>query len=205
MSIVLGKFTAIISKIVLRIQSLPHGLSWPCRQAAVIKSCLARADLGRDRSDKMGLARAAQMLALAPVLAAPAAHAGNTVPPARLENPLAAIPLSQLVTTRDRPLFVPDRRPPPPVAVARDTSPPPPAEPPSLSLLAIILDGHQRAIVRAEDTGKILRLQIGDNIDGWRIARIEKQRIEIVHDSRAIDITMFKNDQPKQKLAGGAD
>ena len=87
----------------------------------------------------MGLARAAQMLALAPVLAAPAAHAGNTVPPARLENPLAAIPLSQLATTRDRPLFVPDRRPPPPVAVARDTAPPPPAEPPSLSLLAIIL------------------------------------------------------------------
>lgn len=154
----------------------------------------------------MGLVRAVQALVVAAVLGAPGAYASETAPPAGLENPLAAIPLGELAATRDRPLFVPDRRPPPPVAMAHDAPPPPPpAEPPSLSLLAIIIDGHQRAIVRAESTGKILRLQVGDNVEGWRIARIEKQRIEIAHDSRAIEITMFKNDLPKQKLAGGAD
>jgi hypothetical protein len=154
----------------------------------------------------MGLVRAVQTLVIAAVLGAPAVYARENAPHAGLENPLAAIPLGQLAATRDRPLFVPDRRPPPPVSEVHDVAPPPPpADPPSLSLLAIILDGHQRAIVRAESTGKILRVQVGDTIEGWRIARIEKQRIEIAHDRRAIDIAMFKNDQPKQKLAGGAD
>jgi len=154
----------------------------------------------------MGLIRAVQALVVAAVLGAPAVYARETAPPAGLENPLAAIPLGQLAATRNRPLFVPDRRPPPPVAMVHDAPlAPPPAAPPSLSLLAIILDGHQRAIVRAESTGKILRLQVGDTIEGWRIARIEKQRIEIAHDSRVIDIAMFKNDLPKPKLAGGAD
>jgi hypothetical protein len=158
----------------------------------------------------MGLGRAVQTLVVAAVLGAvsgaPAVYARENAPPAGLENPLAAIPLGELAATRDRPLFVPDRRPPPPVSVVHEAAPPPlPVDPPSLSLLAIILDGHQRAIVRMESTGKILRLQAGDTIEGWRIARVEKQRIEIAHDSRAIDITMFKNDQPKQKLAGGAD
>ncbi|MEW6436905.1 MAG: hypothetical protein AB1508_07020 [Pseudomonadota bacterium] len=154
----------------------------------------------------MGLVRVVQTLVVAAALGAPAVYARENTPPAGLENPLAAIPLDELAATRDRPLFVPDRRPPPPAAVVHDVAPPPPpADPPNLSLLAIILDGHQRAIVRAESTGKILRLQVGDNVEGWRVARIEKQRIEIAHDRRAIDITMFKNDQPKQKLAGGAD
>ena len=145
----------------------------------------------------MMFVRATTALVISTFFSTPGAYASEAVPPARLQNPLAAISLDELSATRDRPLFVPSRRPPPPVSVVQSAPPPlGPPDPPNLTLIAIILDGHQRAIVQ-EGTGPISRLQTGDNIDGWRIARIEKQRIEIAHDSRTVSITMFRDNQPK--------
>jgi general secretion pathway protein N len=88
-----------------------------------------------------------------------------------LANPLEAQPLDRLSVTRERPLFSPTRRPTPP-------PPPPPAEsapvavlpqPPNVQLFGIVVDDEgARAIVRS-GTEKVDRVQIGDDIGGWKV------------------------------------
>src|ERR1700742_2840668 len=82
-------------------------------------------------------------------------------PAAAPSNPVAAQSLEQLSTILDRPLFSPSRRPPaPPPAL-----PPPP---PNLVLFGVVMDGEgARAVVRSGTDKKLVRAQIGDEIDGW--------------------------------------
>ena len=117
-----------------------------------------------------------------------------------LANPLEAQPLDRLSATRERPLFSPTRRPTPP-------PPPPPPEaapvaavpqPPNVQLFGIVMDDEgARAIVRA-GTEKVDRVQIGDDIGGWKVSQIEGRRLVLSLDGRFATFTLFSNDNGQQ-------
>jgi hypothetical protein len=117
-----------------------------------------------------------------------------------LANPLEAQPLDRLSATRERPLFSPTRRPTPP-------PPPPPPEaapvavvlqPPNLQLFGIVVDDEgARAIVRS-GAEKVDRVQIGDDIGGWKVAQIEGRRLVLSLDGRLATYTLFSDDNGQQ-------
>jgi hypothetical protein len=113
---------------------------------------------------------------------------------AALPSPLAAQPLDRLSATRERPLFSPTRRPqpPPPVVAAAPEPPPPPAPPPNVALFGIVMDGDEaRAVVRAGPAEKIMRVGIGDDIGGWKVAHIEGRRLVLSLNGRIATFMMF--------------
>jgi general secretion pathway protein N len=111
-------------------------------------------------------------------------------------NPLSTQPFEALSATRERPLFVPTRRPPtpPPVkAVQRSEMPPTPPAAPNIVLLGIIdeNDGESaRALVRL-GAGKPLRLRVGEDVAGWKVARIEARRLILTLAERSAEFTLF--------------
>src|SRR5215470_6294154 len=121
-------------------------------------------------------------------------------PTATIANPLEAQPLDRLSATRDRPLFSPTRRPTPP-------PPPPPPEqppvavvpqPPNLTLSGIVMDDEgARAIIRSSAT-KADRVQIGDDIGGWKVVQIEGRRLVLSLDGRFATFTLFSNENAQQ-------
>ena len=113
---------------------------------------------------------------------------------AALPSPLAAQPLDRLSATRERPLFSPTRRPPPPPppVVAPPEPPTPPPPPPSVALFGIVMDGDEaHAIVRAGPADKIMRVAVGDDIGGWKVAQIEERRLVLSLDGRIATFMMF--------------
>jgi hypothetical protein len=122
-----------------------------------------------------------------------------------LFNPLQAHSLDGLSATRDRPLFSPDRRPPAPPPPPVERAPEPPPAPPDVTLLGIVVDGERaRAIVRS-GTAKIERVQIGDDIGGWKVSQIGERRLLLSLDDRSAMFTLFSRkaedkprDQPQQ-------
>ena len=111
-------------------------------------------------------------------------------------NPLSAQPFEALFATRERPLFVPTRRPPapPPVKVVqRSEIPAAPPAAPNVVLLGIIdeNDGERaRALVRL-GAGKPLRLRVGEDVSGWKVARIEARRLILTLAERSAEFTLF--------------
>src|SRR5215470_5473061 len=99
-------------------------------------------------------------------------------------NPLWAIPLNTLTTTRARPIFSPSRRPPPPAIVAAPYVPPPraatPAEPdrPQLTLVGTVT-GQQEAfgIFLDQSANKIVRLKLGDLHGGWILRQVRGREV----------------------------
>ena len=125
-------------------------------------------------------------------------------PTTTLANPLEAQPLDRLSATRDRPLFSPTRRPIPP-------PPPPPPEqppvavvpqPPNLTLVGIVMDDEgARALIRSSAT-KADRVQIGDDIGGWKVAQIDGRRLVLSLDGRFATFTLFSDENNEQRNAG---
>jgi general secretion pathway protein N len=110
--------------------------------------------------------------------------------PAVTGNPLWGIPLKSLTATRERPIFLPSRRPPAPAVAAAPVEPPkpppPPAEPerPALRLLGIVTgttDGF--AIFVSDTTRDIIRLKTGEGHEGW-ILRSVKAREAVLEKNR---------------------
>jgi general secretion pathway protein N len=96
-------------------------------------------------------------------------------------NPLWAIPLRSLSTTRERPLFSPSRRPPAPAVVAAPSVPlpePPPkaAEPdhPLLTLVGTIVgETGGLGIFVDQATGAVIRLKTGQDHAGWTLRAVQ--------------------------------
>jgi hypothetical protein len=119
-------------------------------------------------------------------------------------SPLAAQPLDQLSATRDRPLFSPTRRPPtpPPFVIA---APLPPAPPPVVTLLGVVMDGEEaRAIIRAGPAASVMRVRIGDDVDGWKVGQIESQRLVLLLDDRTATFTIFSRVNSNRPTDAGA-
>ena len=95
-------------------------------------------------------------------------------------NPLWAMLLKQFAVTRERPIFLPSRRPPPPppsaVTVSKVVAPPKPKEPeqPQLSLVGTISgDDAKFGIFVDQATKNVLRLRVGEDFQGWQLQSIQ--------------------------------
>jgi hypothetical protein len=107
-------------------------------------------------------------------------------------NPLWAVPLTQLSTTRDRPIFSPSRRP-PPVAVAAEPVivKPPPArkkelEAPQLALVGTIASDEEGfGIFLDPSTKTAIRLKVGDDYQGWKLRAIQGREVTMEKDQQA--------------------
>jgi general secretion pathway protein N len=109
-------------------------------------------------------------------------------------SPLASEGIERLSVTRERPLFSPTRRPPPPPppVVQSAAPPPPPPPPPNVALFGVVRDGDEfRAIVRTGPATGTIRVRVGDDIGGWKVAQIERRRLVLVLDDRTATFTMF--------------
>ena len=102
-------------------------------------------------------------------------------------NPLWAIPLSKLAATRDRPLFLPSRRPPAAVIAAPAAAPAPaaplPAEPerPSRTLVgAIASDTEGFAVFLDQSTNTVIRLRTGQDHQGWVLRAVKGREATLV-------------------------
>ena len=97
-------------------------------------------------------------------------------------NPLWGMPLKQFTVTRERPIFLPSRRPPAPppstVTVAKVVAPPKPKEPeqPHLSLVGTISGDDARfGIFVDQATKAVLRLKQGEDFQGWQLRAIQSR------------------------------
>jgi hypothetical protein len=109
-----------------------------------------------------------------------------------LPSPLAAQPLDRLSATRERPLFSPTRRPPPPPPPVVAAPEPPPPPPPDVALFGIVMDGDEaHAVVRAGPAEKVMRVRVGDDIGGWKVAQIDGRRLILSLDDRIATFMMF--------------
>jgi len=128
---------------------------------------------------------------------------------APLANPVAAQPLDQLSTILDRSLFSPSRRgpsaPPPPVVQA-PAAPALPSPPPNLVLLGVVMDGEgARAVVRVGADRRLLRAQMGDEIDGWKVAQFEGRKVVLAsQDGRFATYRIFSDERGGADANGGA-
>jgi general secretion pathway protein N len=123
-------------------------------------------------------------------------------------NPVVAQSLEKLSAIVDRPLFSPSRRPPAPPpepapVVQAAEPPPPPPPPPNLVLFGVVMDGESaRAVVRSGADKKMIRAQIGDEIDGWKVSQIEGRKLVLSLDGRFATFTLFSEDRGKSESAG---
>ena len=128
---------------------------------------------------------------------------------APLANPVAAQPLEQLPAIVDRSLFSPSRRPPaaPPSPVAQAPSAPAaPSAPPNVILLGVVMDGQNaRAVVQVGADKRLLRAQMGDEIDGWKVAQIDGRKVVLAsQDGRFATYRLFNDERGGAGANGGA-
>jgi hypothetical protein len=94
-------------------------------------------------------------------------------------NPLWAMPLKQFTVTRERPIFLPSRRPPTPPAAAVTVAKvvvPKPKEPeqPLLSLVGTIASDEDKfGIFVDQSTKAVLRLRVGEDFQGWKLQSVQ--------------------------------
>jgi hypothetical protein len=130
----------------------------------------------------------------------PAPARGSLPDAERAGNPLWAIPLNQLTSTRERPIFSPSRRPPPPVVVNRPFVPPPPPPPPpppkppehpSLELLGTIAgEGEGLALFMETTSQMVVRLRTGEAHEGWVLRSVHGREAKLEKDNRTETVTL---------------
>jgi hypothetical protein len=127
---------------------------------------------------------------------------------ARSANPLWAIPLATLSSTRERPILSSSRRPPPPAVAASTVAKPPPPPPkpprierPQLSLVGtIVADDDQSFGIFVDQTTKAaLRLKIGEDHLGWKLRSVYGREATFERDQQ---ITILSIPQPFDDPAG---
>jgi general secretion pathway protein N len=112
-------------------------------------------------------------------------------------NPLWGISLKSLSVTRERPLFLPSRRPPapavagPPAAEPMRTAPPPEPDHPRLALVGAIAGEHEGiGIFIDERTRDIVRLKTGDNHLGWVLSSVKGREATLRKDRETILLSL---------------
>jgi len=108
-------------------------------------------------------------------------------------NPLWAIPLSTLTATRERPIFLPTRRPPAPViANTRIEAPKPvaasqPEQPPRFTLVgAVSSESESIAVFLDQATNGVIRLRTGQNHDGWILSSVKGREATLQRDQKTL-------------------
>jgi general secretion pathway protein N len=149
------------------------------------------------RSSRPRAASKLLLLALALVFSAAAKTQEPGRAAAAIANPVETQSLDQLSTTLDRPLFSPSRRRPLAPSTLAVQAPALPAPPPDLVLFGVVMDGEgARAVVRAGADKRLLRAQIGDEIDGWKVAQIDGRKVVLAsQDGRFATFRLFNNER----------
>lgn len=114
-------------------------------------------------------------------------------------NPLWAIPLSALTATRDRPLFLPSRRPPAPAVAGTPVivAPPPPMagpaaeEQPPLTLVGAVANEHEGiAVFLDQATNNVIRLKTGQDHSGWVLRSVRGREAVLQKDQRTLTLAL---------------
>jgi hypothetical protein len=114
-------------------------------------------------------------------------------------NPLWAIPLATLSSTRERPIFSSSRRPPPPAVAAVTVAKPPPPPPkpprverPQLSLVGTISAGDDQSFgIFVDPTTKAaLRLKIGEDHEGWKLRSVQGREVTLERDRQTTILSL---------------
>jgi general secretion pathway protein N len=117
------------------------------------------------------------------------AIAAATEPPALAGNPLWKLPVMELSSTRERPIFSASRRPPTmptyvaPVAI-RPPVKPPELERPAVSLVGTVIGTDVHIGVFLETATKnVVRLRVGEDHQRWVLRLITAREVTLVKDS----------------------
>jgi hypothetical protein len=130
-----------------------------------------------------------------------------TIPPSTpgapaAERPLSANPLwgtsvKQFSVTRERPIFLPSRRPPAPppsaITVAKVASPPKPKEPeqPQLSLVGTISgDDAKFGIFIDQATNAVVRLKLGEDFQGWQLRSVQGRGVAFEKNQQSFVVSL---------------
>jgi len=113
-------------------------------------------------------------------------------------NPLWAIPLKSLTATRERPIFLPSRRPIAPPAVAGPppapaAAPPPPAAPeqPRLALVgAVVGESEGIAVFVDQNTQSVVRLRTGENHAGWILRSVRGREATLEKGQQTVQLAL---------------
>jgi hypothetical protein len=98
-------------------------------------------------------------------------------------NPLWGMPVKQFSVTRERPIFLPSRRPPAPppsIATVAKVVVPKPKEPeqPQLSLVGTVAGDEDRfGIFVDQATKAVLRLRVGEEFQGWKLQSVKGREV----------------------------
>jgi general secretion pathway protein N len=156
-----------------------------------VTAAFAAAPSGQDMPSD-GLAGGAGITILEP--SKPAAVAAKRQPTG---NPLWGIPLSTLTATRERPIFLPTRRPPAPVIAntpieaPKPVAAPPPEQPPRLALVGAV-SGENESIAVFLDlaTNGVIRLRTGQNHDGWVLSSVKGREATLQKDQKTLMLNL---------------
>ena len=103
-------------------------------------------------------------------------------------NPLWAIPLATLSTTRERPIFSSSRRPPPPPKS-------PPAERPQLSLVGTVAGSDQSFGIFLDLAARTaLRLKVGEDFQGWKLRSVQGREATFERDQQTTILSLPQPD-----------
>ena len=146
-------------------------------------------------------------VALLGVIASPGEMVAQDQLIALADNPLWKLPLARLTTTRDRPIFLPSRRPPsPPTYVApvsvRQTVKPLEPQRPAVSLIGTVVgDDVQIGIFLEQATHNAVRLHLGEDHQGWVLRLIKPREVTFVKD---VEQTLVLDSSPGDATAARA-
>jgi general secretion pathway protein N len=94
-------------------------------------------------------------------------------------------PIETYAAITERPLFTRSRRPP------SEEAPIPVAATLDLELTGVIISGEERiALLRDTETGVLMRLSVGDQVQGWFLTGIETEQVELQSDGRSVTIVL---------------
>ncbi len=112
-------------------------------------------------------------------------------------NPLWAMPLKQFSATRERPIFLPSRRPPAPAVttavVPKAIVVPKPKEPerPQVSLVGTISgDDEKFGLFIDQSTKAVVRLKLGEEFQGWKLQSIQGREAALEKDQQVVTLMM---------------
>ncbi len=154
-------------------------------------------------ADALGDSTTPDTSVVAPLLRGrPAAEAEPSARPSG--NPLWSIPLNDLRTTLDRPIFSPSRRPvvptwsaPPPIEVSAPPTPPPsaPDEQVNLVLIGTVANGVESIAVFIDPaTRGAIRLRVGEAYNGWVLREIRGRDASMEKGDRIEPVSMPRPD-----------
>ena len=135
---------------------------------------------------------------------APPGQVASGIPEVTPSKGFAIPPVSQYSEIIERPLFLTDRRP------VHEEAPPPEAplpEPPKdekLTLLGVVLAPDiTMALVQDDKTGKVARLRIGEQVNGWQLQSVQINRISLSSGGAVLELPLERNKRrppPRNRL-----